>query len=130
MKFSFRSVVAMRSVRIIVCASLALVIMSTYQNCTKGFVAADGNITQSSSGGANAGVLDMTWIDNANNEDGFKIERKTAAGSYAQIAVVAANSTTYQDTNVTKMVNYCYRVRAFNTAGDSAYASQSCADAR
>src|SRR5262249_23505545 len=36
--------------------------------------------------------VNLTWIDNSNNEDGFSIERKTgAAGTYAEIATLAVN---------------------------------------
>jgi hypothetical protein len=37
---------------------------------------------------------------------------------------VAANSTSYVDTTVTKGINYCYRVRAVNNAGASAYTNE------
>jgi len=50
---------------------------------------------------ATATQLSLLWTDNADNEDGFKIERRSGATS-------------------------CYRVRAFNGAGDSAYSNEAC----
>ena len=36
--------------------------------------------------------INLSWTDNANNETGFKIERKTGAGgTYGQIATTGAN---------------------------------------
>src|SRR5262249_39999403 len=71
-----------------------------------------------------AAQVNLTWIDGSSNEDGFAIERATGAGAYAQIATVAANLTSYQDTDPALLpaIAYNYRVRAFsNAAGYSAY---------
>jgi len=75
-----------------------------------------------------AAQLTATWADNSSNETGFKIERKTgAAGTFAQIASVGANTTSYTDSSLASGITYCYRVRAFNTAGNSAYTNEACA---
>ena len=72
-----------------------------------------------------AARLELTWVDNATNETGYKIERKTGvAGTYAEIAVGPANSPSYTDTNVVAGSTYYYRVRATNAAGDSAYSNE------
>jgi C1A family cysteine protease len=71
--------------------------------------------------------IDLTWQDNADNETGFKIERKEGAGSFIQIDTVGANVTTYPDTGLSDDVIYCYRVRAYNVGGDSGYSNESCA---
>lgn len=58
---------------------------------------------------ASAGQLHLTWTDNSNNEDAFKIERKTGTtGTYIEIATVGANVTSYTDTNLTDGATYCY----------------------
>lgn len=50
--------------------------------------------------------IDLTWQDNANNEGGFKIERKTAAAAnYQQIAIVSANVTSYSSINLARIRN-------------------------
>ena len=72
--------------------------------------------------------INLSWTDNASNETGFKIERKTGAGgTYAQIGTVGANLTTYNDTGLTDGTTYFYRVRATNAVGDSAYSSETSA---
>ena len=67
--------------------------------------------------------INLTWVDNSNNEDGFKIERKVGGGSFTQIATVGADVTTYADTGLTPNTTYTYRVRAYNSAGNSAYSN-------
>jgi hypothetical protein len=71
--------------------------------------------------------LTLTWQDNSNDEDDFAIERKTGMnGSYSQIASVAANVTSYADTNVNSGVTYCYRVQAVNSVGASDFSNEAC----
>ncbi len=68
----------------------------------------------------------LTWQDNSDNEDGFKIERKSGpTDTFGEIATVGANVTTYTD-NVADGQQRCYRVRAFNAAGNSAYTNEAC----
>jgi hypothetical protein len=75
-----------------------------------------------------AAQLQLGWADNSSNEDGFKIERKTGtSGVYSQIAIVGPNTTSYADTSLADGTTYCYRVRAYNSAGDSAYSNEVCA---
>jgi oligosaccharide reducing-end xylanase len=76
---------------------------------------------------ASSSQINLSWFDNSNNETGFKIERKTGAGAYAQIATVAANITTYNNTALTASTAYTYRVRANNATGDSAYSNETTA---
>ena len=77
--------------------------------------------------GAHAGQLSLTWTDNSNNEDSFKIERKLGqAGTFNQVATVGTNVISYTDSGLTDGTNYCYRLRAFNAAGDSAYSNEDC----
>jgi alpha-tubulin suppressor-like RCC1 family protein len=70
-------------------------------------------------------AIDLSWNDTANNESGFKIERKTgSAGTYSQIAQVGANVTSYSDTGLSSATQYFYQVRASNGDGDSAYSNE------
>src|SRR5215467_242307 len=72
--------------------------------------------------------LTLTWQDNSTNESNFGVERKTGtSGTYAQIALVAANTTSYVDASVSHGVTYCYRVDAINSAGVSPYSNEACA---
>jgi hypothetical protein len=63
--------------------------------------------------------VNLSWIDNATNEDGFKVERKTGNGNYAVIGSMGANLSTYSDLGLTTNTTYTYRVYAHNSAGNS-----------
>src|SRR5437899_2232174 len=68
----------------------------------------------------------LEWVDNSSDETAFLIERKQEACAlntltFAQIDQVGQNVVLYNDTNVTVGQTYCYRVRATNTFGNSAY---------
>jgi len=72
--------------------------------------------------------INLSWTDNSNNESGFKIERKNgSSGNWSEIAQVATNTTSYSDNNLTPNTQYCYQVRAYNSAGNSNYSNESCA---
>lgn len=70
--------------------------------------------------------LSLSWRDNSTDENGFRCERSTNGGTFSQVCEVGANVTTWKDTNVTLGVPYCFRVRSFNTAGNSAYSNAPC----
>jgi hypothetical protein len=64
-------------------------------------------------------AIDLSWIDNSINEDGFRIYRGTASGSLTLLAEVAANNTSYSDTGLAPHTEYFYNVSAFNAFGES-----------
>ncbi len=68
----------------------------------------------------------LEWTDQSANEDNFVLERKEGAGgSWSIIGSPAANATTYSDTwSLTDGVEYYYRIKAVNTAGDSDYSPE------
>jgi hypothetical protein len=71
-------------------------------------------------------TLLLNWRDNSHNELGFTIER-LVAGNYVQIARVGANTQSYTDSGLNVGSSYCYRVRAFNVAGESMTSNNACA---
>jgi len=72
--------------------------------------------------------IDLTWTDNSSGESGFKIERKTGSeGAYTQIGTVGANVTSYSNTGLNESTTYYYRVRAYNTGGNSDYSNEASA---
>jgi hypothetical protein len=69
--------------------------------------------------------INLTWVDNATDETGFKIERCTGANctGFSQIATISADVTSYSNTGLTGSTSYSYRVRAYNVIGDSNYSN-------
>jgi fibronectin type 3 domain-containing protein len=74
--------------------------------------------------------IDLTWSDNSDNEDGFRIERRAGddpALPYEEIGVVDADAESYSDTGLEHNTTYSYRVRAYNDVGNSDYSNESSA---
>jgi len=65
-------------------------------------------------------LIEMSWDDNSDNEEGFRIERSLQNDTgFLEIDVVYANILSYEDSSVEANTTYYYRVYAFNSAGDS-----------
>lgn len=72
--------------------------------------------------------IQLSWQDNADNETGFYVERKTGTlGSFSEITQLGSNSASYLDTGLTPETEYTYRVRAYNASGNSDYTNLSAA---
>jgi hypothetical protein len=67
--------------------------------------------------------INLTWTDNANNENGFKIEQSTDGTNFTQIATVGSNSVSFSVTGLSASTTYFYRVASFNNAGNSAFSN-------
>jgi hypothetical protein len=67
----------------------------------------------------------LTWTDASNNESGFKIERCKGGGctGFTQIAEVGAGVTSYTNSGLSSGSKYSYRIRAFNSVGNSPYSN-------
>jgi C1A family cysteine protease len=76
-----------------------------------------------------SGQINLSWTDGSTNEDGFKIERCAGVGcsNFAQIGTVGANVLNYSNTGLTASTTYTYRVRSYNTGGDSGYSNMATA---
>jgi hypothetical protein len=100
---------------------------SQYTNEVSGIqpgTAAPSNLKATASAG---GQIALSWADNTGDESGFKIERKTgASGTYAQIATVGANVTSYADSTLQPgAATYVYRLAAFTASGGAtAYSNE------
>lgn len=85
------------------------------------------------SASASSSSIALTWVDNSTDENGFRVERclgaegtcDATAGGYAQIAQLASGSSSYSDASLASATTYSYRVRAYNSAGNSAYSNSS-----
>jgi len=84
--------------------------------------AAPSNLTATA---ASSSQINLSWTDNSNNEDGFRIERCQGVGcaNFAEITTVGANATSYSNTGLTASTAYQYRVRAYSSPGNSAYSN-------
>ncbi|MCI0690806.1 phytase [candidate division KSB1 bacterium] len=71
-------------------------------------------------------IIELAWNDNADNEDGFQIERRTT-GAFAEIATIGPNVTGFSDNGLSAGTTYTYRVRAFNNIGSSNYSNEASA---
>lgn len=48
--------------------------------------------------------IDLSWADNSDNEEGFKIERSTDGVNFSQIATVGPNTTSYSNTGLLRSI--------------------------
>jgi len=64
-------------------------------------------------------LLDVTlsWTDNAVNEHGYCIERKTLDGAFIEIGRTNADANTYTDLHRDYGVTYVYRIRGYSDLG-------------
>lgn len=68
--------------------------------------------------------VDLSWTDNSNNEDNFRIERSTGEDTtWILLINTAINITDYSDTGLLDSTTYRYRVRAENAFGSSDYSN-------
>jgi titin len=67
--------------------------------------------------------VSLAWVDNANNETGFAIDRSEDGINFAPLTSVAADTTSYVDATVSAGVTYWYQVAAFNDIGPSAFSN-------
>ena len=67
--------------------------------------------------------IDISWFDNASDETSYLIERSPDASSWAQIATLGADATSYGDNGLNPDTIYYYRVQAENAAGASAWSN-------
>lgn len=65
----------------------------------------------------------ICWADNASNENGYKVERSKDGVTFAEVATLGADARSFADGSVTARTTYYYRVRAYNSAGASAYSN-------
>ncbi|HYE29828.1 MAG TPA: fibronectin type III domain-containing protein [Methylomirabilota bacterium] len=69
--------------------------------------------------------VNLTWADNAANEAGFVVERKTGAtGAYSVVATLPANTTSHTSAGLSASTTYYFRVRAYTVETYSSFTSE------
>ncbi|WP_435175664.1 fibronectin type III domain-containing protein [Halorussus sp. AFM4] len=65
--------------------------------------------------------ITVTWTDNSDNEDNFRVQVSEDGSSYSTVATPGANSTSYTYSATPGTNTHRFRVRAENTAGNSSW---------
>jgi len=73
------------------------------------------NITETS--------VNLTWTDNANNEDGFIVLQSTDNNTFDQVATTGANSSGKVISGLAPGTTFFFKVYAYNGDGNSAYSN-------
>jgi titin len=99
-------------------------------------LSAEGSLTAPSNliaTAVSASQINLTWRDKSSRETGFEVRRSNTGptGTFALLTRTGANVTTYSNIGLSPSTQYCYKVRAFRTTGDtrsySAFSPTACA---
>ncbi|HET6565377.1 MAG TPA: fibronectin type III domain-containing protein [Xanthomonadales bacterium] len=86
----------------------------------------DGGAVGLSANSVSSSQINLSWTDGANNETGYRVERSlNGSTGWVQVADLEMDSQAWSDTGLAASTTYFYRVRAFNSQGNSAWASTS-----
>jgi hypothetical protein len=73
---------------------------------------------------ASGGTAKLSWQTHGENFTGIAVERRLGnSGKWERIAKLAVHAKEYTDSSLSSGQVTCYRVRAFNAAGESAYSN-------
>jgi hypothetical protein len=67
--------------------------------------------------------IDVSWIDNSNDEDNFVLQSSPDGSSWSNLATLGANVTSHTDNGLNPESTHYYRVQASNSAGASAFSN-------
>src|SRR6266850_2100675 len=111
-------------------ALLAAALAGGFSRCNSGTepkiesLAAPAAPTALSASPVSSEQITLAWTDNASDESGFHVERAPGATTtFAEIAAVGANVTAYESHGLSGGTSYSYRVRAYNSSGNSSYSN-------
>lgn len=72
--------------------------------------------------------INVTWVDTSSNETEFRLEIRTASGTYQDVGTaIPANFTGAQIHGLAPSTTYFFRIKARNADGDSAYSNEASA---
>lgn len=73
-------------------------------------------------------VIGLAWTDNSSDETGFRIERKTSAsGDWTETGTAGSNVTSLYCAGLSPLTTYYFRVRSYNSNGNSGYSNEASA---
>jgi len=67
--------------------------------------------------------IDISWNDNSDDEDNFTLQSSPDGSSWSNLATLGANDTNHTDNGLDPESTHYYRVRASNSAGNSAWSN-------
>ncbi|CAA6814551.1 MAG: Unknown protein, partial [uncultured Sulfurovum sp.] len=67
----------------------------------------------------NNSKVNLTWVDNSDNEDGFVVSKKVNDGAWELVSSVAADVQSYENILIETANSYTFKVEATNLAGAS-----------
>ena len=70
---------------------------------------------------ASTSSITVSWTDSSSDESGFRLERSANGVDFTEVASLGANTTSFGDGGLSAKTTYWYRVRAFNSVGNSGY---------
>lgn len=74
-----------------------------------------------------SGVVELSWVDHAGNEDTFVIQMRVPGGEFRAIGSVPADTTTGTVSGLSPTTTYTFRVRARNETGASPFSNEATA---
>ena len=69
---------------------------------------------------ASPSQINLTWVDASSDETGFRVEGSRDGVSFSAVVTMGAGRTAYSVTGLSASTLYTFRVRAYNTVGESA----------
>src|SRR5206468_1469698 len=68
--------------------------------------------------------IKVTWTDSATGESGFRVDRSADGGTtWTKAATAGANATAYTNSGLAPGTEYAYRVRSYDSLGNSAWSN-------
>jgi hypothetical protein len=68
-------------------------------------------------------TIDLTWVDNSNTEEAYRVERSYDGVRFTGVAWLSANSTSFQDSDAPSNTTHWYRVHAWKDGGVSDFSN-------